>query len=231
LGKAGDGKNGLSAEKITVITNGLEDEAFSDVEKLASVKIRDKVTGWGKYLIQIGRVYPIKNYETTIKALNYLPADVNFVIVGPVEKNNHPDYWNKLQKLIADSGLSERVVFAGVIKGIDKYYAIKHSQMMVHMALWESFCNVVHEAMSQGKPVIVAKNTALTFLVKEGVNGYLVETRDYIKLAEKIKFILNNKNSSQQIKMAKYNRKKGLEETWTKVAGKMDLMYSKALIN
>lgn len=222
-------KIGVSPGKIRVIANGLEDDAYEDIDKKASKSIKQQAKSWGKYLIQIGRVYPIKNYETVIRALPALPKAIKFVIVGPVEVNKFPEYVDQLHQLVKDLNLQDRVIFTGVIKGIDKYYAIKHSQMMVHMAEWESFCNVVHEGMSQGKVCIVADNTALPLLINNGKNGYCIPTHDYKKLAETINYILKNKNTQKIKKIAKLNRQQGLQESWKNVALKMDTWYSQLI--
>jgi glycosyltransferase involved in cell wall biosynthesis len=134
---------GVKKYILRTIPNGVENEAYEDIDKKASKQIKTDVKSYGKYILQIGRIYMIKNYETTIKALTKLPKDVNYVIAGPI---GSVAYKEKLEKLIKELGLENRVIFAGVIRGIDKYYLIKHAQLMVHMALWESFCNVVHEA-------------------------------------------------------------------------------------
>ena len=216
---------GVREELIAVIPNGVEDEAYEDVEKLASKEIKNKVKKWGKYIVRIGRIYPIKNDETIIKAMPLIPKDIKFVIVGPQELNQHKEYLDELRKLIKKLGLEDRVIFAGVIRGVDKYYVIRKSQTMTHMALWESFCNVVHEALSQGKVPIVANNTALPYLIKDQVNGYLVETKDYETLAKKIRYVIKNKKTKKLRDMAERNRKFGLEESWSRVAGKMGIFY------
>lgn len=214
-------KKGINEDKVKVISNGIEDEAFEDTEKLATKKTKEKVKKLGKYIIQIGRIYPIKNYETTIGAMKAVPEDTKFVIVGPVGSKT---YKKELEKLIEDLGLENRVIFWGVVRGIDKYYLIKNAEMMVHMAIWESFCNVVHEAMSQGLPVIVANNTALSSLVRN--RGYLVDTKDYKKVAEKINYILKNKNSKEIKEMKKVNREFGKKHAWSRVAEKMNVLYN-----
>jgi len=217
-------KRGVKQNKIVTISNGLEDEAYANIDKLASPEIKLKVKKLGKYLIQIGRIYQIKNYETVIKALPLIPKDIKFVIVGQSEKNL--DYKNGLTKQAEDLGIGDRLVFLGVVRGIDKYYVIKHAQMMVHMAIWESFCNVVHEGMSQGLICIVANAYALPFLVKEGITGFLVNTFDYQTLADKINYILKNLKSSKIINMKKNSREFGLQDSWQNVAGRMDKLYS-----
>lgn len=217
---------GINPERIVVITNGLEDEAFQNHDKLASEKIKKTVKDYGKYIIQVGRVYPIKNYETTIRAMSRIPKYINFVIVGPLqqdEKNKH--YKSQLEELILKLGLQERVIFAGVIKGVDKFYVLKNAQMMVHMATWESFCNAVHEGLSQGLVCIVANAFALPYLIKDGVNGFLVDTHDDENLSKKINYVLKNSKGILMKEMAQKNVKKSLDESWSSVANKLDKVY------
>jgi glycosyltransferase involved in cell wall biosynthesis len=208
-------KYGVNPAKVITITNGIEDEAFTDLEKLASDDIKKKVKQFGKYIIQIGRVYCIKNYETTIRALAHVSPDIKYVIAGPVGDFSYQKY---LQKMISELGLTNRVIFLGVIRGVDKFYLLKHAKMMVHMAKWESFCNVVHEAMSQGLPCIVADNTALKYLIKDGVNGYRIATFDNTKLSEKINYVLNPINHIEITEISKTNRSITKNQTWRHTA-------------
>lgn len=222
------GKTLVNKKLIKVVPNGVENEAYLDIEKAASNEIKKQVKEYGKYIIQVGRVYPIKNYETTIKALTKIDKNINFVIVGPEDHVlGKGDYKKDLMDLAKELGVENRVFFAGVIKGVDKYYIIKKAQMMVHMALWESFCNVVHEGLSQGLVCIVAANTALLYLVEDKVNGYCIKTRDWEKVAEKVNFVLENKNKPVITNMEKRNRKYGLEYSWKKVAYEVEKLYLK----
>lgn len=226
-------KNALIAEGIkpglvTMISNGIEHEAYADVDRLASVKIKETVKKIGSYIIQIGRIYPIKNYETTIRALALLPNNIKYVIAGPLADES---YIRSLNKLISELKLEDRVIFAGVIRGIDKYYLIKHAEMMVHMAIWESFCNVVHEGLSQGLVCIVANNTALPLLIKDGIHGYCVDTHDYKAVADKIKYVINTKTSKEITEMIERNRIFGLKHSWKSVAYSLEKFYDALIIN
>lgn len=219
---------GIAKQKVVTITNGIEDDAYLDVDVASSPVIKKQVKSYGTYMIQIGRIYNIKNYETTIKALQKLPSHINFVIVGPV---GDEAYKTSLVKLIESLGLSKRVFFAGVVRGIDKYYLIKHAELMVHMARWESFCNAVHEGMSQGLPCIVADNTALPLLVKNNLNGFCVATIDVDELANKIKFILDPKNKKEVDVMKKNNINFGLSHSWKSVSEKIMSAIEKNLLS
>ena len=217
-------KKGVRTSLIRVIDNGIEDEAYVDIDRLASRQIKKKVESFGKYIFQMGRVYKIKNYETTIKALALLPSDVKYIIAGPIQEEGN--YIKNLRELISSLKLQERVLCIGVLKGIDKYYVVKHAQLMVHMALWESYCNVIHEGLSQGLPCVVANNTALPLLIKNDINGYCVETRNYKSVADKLNYILKNKNTPKIKKMEETNREFGLKNSWQSVSEKINDFYS-----
>ena len=221
---------GVNKQIVTVIPNGVEEEAYLNVEKFVSKQTKALVRSFGHYIIQVGRIYPIKNYETTIKALPLIDKKINFVIVGPEDHvMGKDDYKKELVELAKKLGVEKRIFFAGVLRGVDKYYAIKKSRLMVHMALWESFCNVVHEGLSQGRVCVVADNTALPYLIKNGKNGFCVETTNFPKVASKISYILDPKNKKRVQKIEKANKIYGLENSWKKVAGYVDTLYSELL--
>lgn len=213
-------KKGLNPKKIKVISNGLENEAFLNVDKLASKKIIETIKESGKYILQIGRIYPIKNYETVIKALPMIPDDINYLIVGQDEKSL--SYKESLLSLAKNLGVEKRIKFLGVIRGVDKYYVIKHAKAMVHMAVWESFCNVIHEAMSQGTVCIAANNTALPLLIKNNHNGYLTDTFDYIKLSKVINNLLKKYNTPEIKKIKSEGKNFVKNNTWIKTADQLE---------
>ena len=213
--------------KVRVIDNGLEDEAYVDVDKFASEEIKRAVEGYGRYVIQIGRVYPIKNYETTIESLQFIPNDVKFVIVGPLQDEA---YERQLFELIKKLKLENRVVFTGVCRGVDKYYLMRHAIAMVHMALWESYGNVLREGMSQGLICITSDVYNMPLLVNDGINGFCLPVHDSRKVAEKISWIIDLKNASRVEQMKKENILLGKDQSWKEVAGKMDLFYREALL-
>ena len=218
----------IRSNKIRLIDNGLEDEAYMDIDGLASTKIKEDVKKYGRYIIQIARVYPIKNFETAISCLTYLPEDIKLIIVGQLQDEK---YKHTLLSLIKKFGLERRVVFTGVIRGIDKYYLMRHAIAMVHMALWESGCNVVREGMSQGLPCIVSNVYGLPGIVRDGINGFCLPVYGASAVAERVMWILDKKNINtvQQIRDA--NILFGRGQSWKDVAGKMDVFYSECMNN
>lgn len=213
--------HGIASHLIRVIPNGMEDEAFQDLDQLASKEVKDIVQQYAPYSITVSRIHPIKNYETTLRALALMPKEVKHIIVGPIAST---DYKLQLEKMIAQLGLSDRVLFAGVIRGIDKYYMIKHAYAMVHMAKWESFCNAVHEGLSQGTTCIVADNTALSYLIQPGSNGFLIDTYDNKALAQQMTWVYTHQHDRELVQMNERNIQ-NYQVSWKEVAKKMNDFY------
>ena len=218
-------KLGVHPNLITVINNGVEDDSFLNLEKLASKRIKSLVSENKPYIIQIGRIHPIKNYETAITALAESP-NLNYLIAGPDQDTL---YRMKLENIVKELKLEKRVKFLGVIRGVDKYYLIKNAELMAHMATCESFCNAVHEGMSQGLVCIVSNRTALPYLVKDGVNGFVLDAYNHEALAKKIKFVLENKNSPEIKAMQKRNIQFAKNHSWENVAKKVERFYLEIL--
>src|SRR3989344_3698753 len=216
-------KNGLNPEKLYVITNGLEDEAYGDIDNLASPKVKKIAEDLGKYVLQIGRIHPIKNQATTIKAMAEVPKNVRFAMIGPV---TNFEYEKELKELIKKLGLEQRIKFLGVISGTDKYYLLKHCLAYSHMSTWESYCNTVHESMSQGCVCVVSKDTALEELIQDKVTGFAVQVMDYHAVAEKINYVINNLDSEFIRKIRENSIKFTQGHSWREISGQVAQMYN-----
>lgn len=213
---------GISENIIKVIKNGLEDEAYLEIDKLASNEIKRKVEKLGNYIIQIGRVYPIKNQEAVIEAMPQIDNDVKFAIVGPVQELT---YKEMLIDKINELNLEGRVEFLGVIRGVDKYYLLRHAKAMVHMALWEGNCNVVHEAWSQNLVCVVADSKGLNEQIKNDVNGFLIKEKDVAGLARKVNYILKNSDSKKLDRFRRINQKYVRQNSWKAVSENVGEFY------
>jgi glycosyltransferase involved in cell wall biosynthesis len=219
-------QKGIKSDLLRVIYNGIEKKGYEDVEAKASEKTKKLVKELGQYIIQVGTIQPRKNQEVVIKTLPLLPAEVKFAIVGPFENS---EYFEKLQRLIEELGLQGRVVFLGTITGHNKYYLMRHAHLMVHMSRHEALCNAVHEGMSQGCICIVSKDTALTDLIKEGINGYHADPYDHRDVAEKINFVLKNLRNANTQSIKRENIKVTRNHSWENTARQLEEYFLQLL--
>lgn len=193
---------GIKSNLVQVVNNGIEKEAFEDIELKSTDDVKAKVRGLGNYILQIGRIDRIKNQSIIVEALQYVKeTNQNFVLVGSEYDNQ---YKLEIAEIAKKLGVEKRLHFLGVVQGYDKYYIIKNAKIVVHMALSEGFCNAVHEAMSQGVPCVVSRDTALEELIKDKVNGLIANSNNAIEIADKINF-LNDPANSNLIDIIKNN--------------------------
>ena len=213
---------GIRAELITIIPNGVPDDAFADLEELASPDAKELVRRAGRYFVQLGRIHPVKNYETAIRTLAKLPNDVSFLIVGPAMD---PVYRAWLGALIAELGLVARVTFTGELRGADKYYVLRHAAAMVHLSRFEAYPNAVLDGMSQGLPLVVSDHPSLTQLVRDEEGGYVVGVEDDKAAAERIARILAPGNAVSLRAMGERNIAFCRAQTWEAISRRVEIWY------
>lgn len=220
-------KLGIRKNLIQLIGHGTQEEALVDNIRV-SVQFEKKIKDSMPFIIQIGRIHPIKNYETSIKSFAKMSKNFRLIIIGQVEEKL---YFKKLQALINSLNLHERVIFLNAISEREKYYALKNAEAMVHMSRHEGYCIAVHEGMSKGLVLVVSNATALPELVVDGVNGYCISPDDENGVYKKLDFIVGNKKSSIVKRMQKNNLIFAKENTWAKVADKIEEYYLETFKN
>ncbi|MDZ7959737.1 MAG: glycosyltransferase [Aulosira sp. DedQUE10] len=147
--------HGFPAEKMVVISNGIDTERFQP-DKEAGVKVRAE---WGISETQIliglvGRIYPQKDHSNFLRAAALLCKeyqDLRFVCVGT---SPHKNYIQELYQLAEELGISKRVIWAGArgdMRAVHNALDIAVSAS----AFGEGFGNVIGEAMACGVPCVV----------------------------------------------------------------------------
>ncbi len=217
-------KDGL----VQVITNGLENEAYLNVDSLASENIKNTISDIKTYIMDNSRLKPIKDVETTIRTLALLPENIHFVHIGTTQDIK---YRESLIKLSDSLGLKERVHFLGVVRGIDKYYLYKHATVFVHPAIWEANANVVHEAWSQRLITIVGDSTGMRAQVKNKVNGFLVPLRNPKALSDLIIDAIEAKDSKFADSLRDANMEYVKTHAWKDVGMRMGEFYLSRMKN
>ena len=73
------------------------------------------------------------------------------------------------------------------------------SDVFVLPSLSEGFPVVILEAMACGLPIVATNVGGIPYVVNEEENGFLVMPKNSEQIAEKILFLLENKNVSEEI--------------------------------
>lgn len=155
-------------------------------------KLKTPRLGSRFFLLYVGRLDPLKGIDNVLKAMDLLPKNllerVLFRIVG-----DGPDK-ERLTKLVRDMNLQASVEFCGLqpYEKLSDFY--RSSDVFVLPTLGDYRALVGFEALSAGLPVITSVfDGAGPEVVREGVNGFVVDPRDHLSLANKILYLLQNK--------------------------------------
>lgn len=98
----------------------------------------------------------------------------------------------------------------GHIKDVGDFYS--SISFLVAPSVSEGFGICILEAMSWGRPVIVAEGAGASELVTDGKSGFVVKIRDSTALAEKIQWYYDNPDEIKT--MGQHARETALKYTW-----------------
>ena len=84
-----------------------------------------------------------------------------------------PDYRIQVENLIDSLGIGDRTIMTGWRE--DAYALMGELDCMVLPSAWEGLGVVFIEAISQGVPVIATRTSAVPEVVRDGIDGILVE--------------------------------------------------------
>lgn len=146
-------KYGFRPQKVQIIPNGIDTEKFQfDERERKKICQELEILSNQQVIGIIGRIIPIKDHSTLIKAASLLSMKVKnlrILIVGV----GSADYIDDLYTLVDELGLANRVIWLGSRRDIVAIYSAL--DVLVSSSLGEGFSNVIGEAMSCGIPCVV----------------------------------------------------------------------------
>jgi len=88
------------------------------------------------------------------------------------------EYEAKIMRLIEDLDLKEHVKFTGVVSSEELQELYRRAKVYYMPTKFETFGGVFVEAMASGTPVVAMKNSAVQYVVEDGVTGFLRDTEE-----------------------------------------------------
>jgi len=151
-------------------------------------------------LITVGNLLVKKNHIFLLDVVNYLKrkqVSVTLKIIGDgIERE-------RISTKITKLGLESNVTLYGQLDLVEEH--LKKADFYVHSATYEPFGLVILEAMASGLPVISLNGSGNADLIKDKINGYLIEDQDPVKFGDVILDLFQNKEKYKSIS------KKGFE--------------------
>ena len=183
---------------IQVIYNGIEESRYGKSTN-QSLRARLGITNEAILVGCLGNVRPAKSYDVLIRAAALLLRDeyngreLHFVVAG----HQKPDLMAKLQDLIQQCGIEDKIHFIGFhdntaeFLGQLDYFALSSSS--------EGFSIATIEAMATGLPVVVTRCGGPEEIIDHQKTGLLVDVNDPQGLATGLKMLIDNRQLSDEL--------------------------------
>jgi glycosyltransferase involved in cell wall biosynthesis len=142
-----------------------------------------------RVVLFVGGLQPRKGLRYLVEAAKHITDRATIVIVGD-EQPTYAGSKQALQEQVKALGLEERVLFAGNIPRDQLGGVYSAADVFVLPSLAEGLPTVLLEAMAHGTCVIGSDIPGNRDVVRDGVNGALVEARNAEALAKKIDALL-----------------------------------------
>lgn len=190
---------------IWTIPTGINLQAYNKRQK-ADIREKYGLTNEDKILLFVGRLAQEKNILFLLKSFQIIAksiAGLRLILVG-----NGPEKAN-LQKEAVSLGISNQVIFAGgqqPERVIDFYH---NADLFVFPSVTETQGLVILEAMAGGLPVVAVNAAGSTSIVKDGLNGLLVE-EDKFLFAQAVIELLGETETYEHLKKNVYKEVKKL---------------------
>lgn len=206
---------GINPEKINVVHNAVEFTGNSFSDQNFAIKKHDKIVLFlGRITLQKGPDYFVYAAK---KVLKYDP-NVKFIIVGKGDMK--PYIVNK----VAEMGIGDKILFTGFLSGSDIDRIYQMADVYVMPSVSEPFGITPLEAMRNGTPVIISKQSG----VSEVINHCLkVDFWDINELANKILSVLHYQSLDSCLKEHGYLEINKF--SWSDTARKCIDVYNKTL--
>lgn len=208
---------------IDVIPNGVDARIFST--KISDDEARALKEKLGKkdgdiFLVTTSRLVPKNGIADVIAALENLPVNVKFVIMGSGQLEG------ELKEQASKLKLDDRVLFLGFMPHAEMAKYVQISDIFIRPSLSEGLGNSFLEAMAAEIPVIATPVGGIPDFLVDGETGLFCDVNNPKSIALKVEKLLKDRESRDY--MVK-NAKKMVEEKygWEGIAQKMKELMMK----
>lgn len=177
----------------SIVNYGIPLDDFRYVKR-ASVKGKvdrgEKLT-----FLQVSNFVEKKGHFYTLSAfkelLNFYP-NVQLILAGDGYLKG------KIQELVINLGLNKKVIFPGAVNHKQVSNFMSKADVFLHHSVTstqgdkEGIPNVIMEAMATGLPCISTLHAGIPELIRDGVNGFLVEEKDINGYVQKMITLLSS---------------------------------------
>ena len=142
----------------------------------------------------VGRLSHEKGVDIALRVMQLVvkeQPDAKLWVIGDgKEKEN-------LVQLAAELGITKSIVFKGFVHNVEEL--LVQCSMLILPSRWEGFGLVLLEAMKLKMPCIAFNHTAANEIIIENHTGFLIPDMNISIMADKIVYLLSNKELTMQL--------------------------------
>lgn len=143
-------------------------------------------------LVFFGRFHESKGLHETIEAARILKNEGYKFRFNAYGEGPEREFFLRGMR----DALGDRFHYGGIIAGKEKWQRLAEADIFVLPSRYgEGLPMAMLEAMAVGCVVVVADVASVVSVVTDGINGYVVEPKNAAQLAEKLKFLLDNREA------------------------------------
>ena len=158
----------ISSKKVFHLGQAINTDLFYPVTSNPVTNHQLPVTGNGLRLITVGRISPVKHYETIINALAILRSQWGrswtlSIVGGPITPGDYA-YTEKIKGVIREKGLENQIHFYGQRPYSEIAETLREHDLFLNVSRTGSLDKAVLEAMACGLTVITSNEAYRTVL-------------------------------------------------------------------
>ena len=187
-------KNICKEDKLQVIFNGVDIEAYESGEHGKAKRADLNIPGNAFVVGMVGRISPQKAPDVFVKMAKRVKdkiPDVHLIIVGSGNQEA------KIRKYAEDNGFSENLHITGWVDDPMSY--VELFDVACLLSRWEGFGLALPEYMMAGKPIVATKVDAIPNIIQDSENGLLVKADDAIEADEAVLQIYRDKGLKDKL--------------------------------
>ncbi|HKY84389.1 MAG TPA: glycosyltransferase family 4 protein [Anaerolineales bacterium] len=136
-------------------------------------------------ILFVGNLIPRKGLTTLIEAVALLPPGTgHLTVAGDMQADR--GHTRHVRRLVRRYHLDDRVGFRGALKGRDLSLVMSSHHVTTMPSSYEGYGMAHLEGMGHGLPAIAGSAGGAAEFLRDGENGFLVDPRDPVALAERL---------------------------------------------
>lgn len=174
----------------------------------------------GIRVVCVTRLIKRKGVQHLLEAVARTPEVARLDVIGS------GSYEENLHALAQRLELGDRVHFVGHVKHQELPAIYSRYDLFALPSMAESFGIVFAEAMACGLPILGANEGGIPSVVRDGIDGILVEPGDVDGICDALRFFAHD--AGRRYEMGRAGRQRIEEEfTWQRVARKYEAIYNR----